>query len=153
MTELVFVKDKEWSVIDAELCRVKRFGPLATVENGNVRALDRSVPYAAVEFECEALPQDATGYITHRLDFLHLWSAFNERGVAEDEEVIFFWTKKNLKSYARFVSRFMPRLWVMVCPKEAFELMTDLNFKPELDGLERWKAQEALVEWKPEVMT
>ncbi|MBU0534045.1 MAG: hypothetical protein KJ887_04535 [Candidatus Omnitrophica bacterium] len=49
-------------------------------------------------------------------------------------------------------SPFLPRLWVMVCPKGAFELMVDQNYKPELSGEARWKAQKPIIEWKPEVM-
>lgn len=154
MSEIVLIKDKDCSVIDGDVCRVKAFTPLATVENGRVRALHWSTPYASIQIECTRLPDDdVTGFIGHKLDFLHLWSAFNERGVGEDEEVIVFWTKKHLNRSARVVSKFMPRLWVMVCPKEAFELMTDDDFRPELQGLARYKAHEALVEWKPEVMT
>lgn len=152
MTEIVLRNDKEWSVIDAELCRVDRFLPLATVENGRVIAPTKTDPYALIGVECKALPQEATGCIGHRLDFLHLWTAFNERGVRDDEEVLVYWTKKHLKSYARLVSRFMPRLWVMVCRKQSFELRTDDGFKPELTGLARYEAGRALDEWKPEVM-
>jgi hypothetical protein len=152
VADVVLLKDKEWSVIDGELCRVKDFTPWAKVEDGRVIGFSKTDPYASVVFECSGLPQDATGFITHKLDFLHLWSAFNEVGVGEDEEVLFFWTKKNLKPYARLLSKAMPKLWVMVCPKGAFELMTDPGFKPELTGLARWEAQRPLVEWKPEVM-
>jgi hypothetical protein len=153
VSEIVLLKDKDWSVIDGDACRVKRFGPLATVEDGRVRSLDWGMPYAAIDIECKRLPHDdVTGFIGHKLDFLHLWSAFNERGVGDDEEVIVIWTKKHLKRYARVVSKIMPRLWVMVCRKEAFELMTDQDFRRELTGQARWKASEPLVEWKPDVM-
>jgi hypothetical protein len=71
-SEIVLLRDKEWSVIDAELCRVKAFTPTATVdEYGGVTAAG-SMPYASIEIECPALPQDATGFITHKLDFLPL---------------------------------------------------------------------------------
>ncbi len=152
MTEILLRKDREWSVIDGGACRVKVFTPSARVEDGRVTAPSKTEPYASIVIECDLLPQDATGFITNRTDFLHLWSAFNERGVREDEEVIVIWTRRHLKSYARLLSIFMPRLWVMICRKEAFELMTDANFKPELTGLARWEAQRPLVEWKPDVM-
>lgn len=134
MTEIVLRSDTEWGVIDGEPCRVKVFTPWASVEDGRVTALSKTAPYASIEIECGALPQDATGFITNRTDFLHLWRAFNERGVREDEELIIFWTRRYLKRYARLLSIFMPRLWVMICPREAFELMSDPNFKPELTG-------------------
>jgi hypothetical protein len=81
-----------------------------------------------------------------------LWSAFNERGVGEDEEVLVFWTKKNLKRSARLMSKLMPKLWVRICPKGAYELMLDNDFKPELTGTARWEAMRAVAEWKPDVM-
>jgi hypothetical protein len=151
-SDIVFIRDKEWSVIDGAACRVKAFTPMTTVEDGRVTPLRWSQPYASIEFECEALPQDATGLICHKLDFLHLWTAFNERGVEEDEEVIVLWSKENLTRSARLVARFMPRLWVMVCRKNAYELMTDNDFMPELRGRERFDAMDAIVEWKPEVL-
>jgi hypothetical protein len=36
-------------------------------------------------------------------------SAFNEGGVADDEEVIVFWVKSNLKGYKRLMSKFESR--------------------------------------------
>lgn len=153
MDEIVFLKDKDWSVIDAELCRVKGFTPLlASVENGEVRAFDRTTPYASIDFECERLPHDATGFIAHRLDFLHLWEAFNERGVADNEEALFFWTKKNLRRSARLMSKFMPKMWVLIYPRGAYELFVDPNSKPELSDRERFEAMTPLAEWKPDAM-
>jgi len=46
----------------------------------------------------------------------------------------------------------MPRMWVMLCHAQAYELWTDQNYAPELDGLERARAQQAIAEWKPDVM-
>ena len=69
----------------------------------------------------------------------------------KDEEVIIFWTKEHYKRGV-FFSAFMPRLWVMVCPKGAFELMTNNTCKPELTGEARWNAKKPIIEWKPEVM-
>jgi hypothetical protein len=148
MTEIVFLKDKEWGVIDGELCRVKVFTPLsARVESGRVIALDRTTPYASIVIECTKLPQDATGYITNRLDFLHLWSAFIERGVGEDEEVIVFWTRKNYKTYARLLpSVGMPKLWVNIYRAGAYEMWTDPQVETTSEGL------QTLAQWKPDVM-
>jgi hypothetical protein len=139
-------------VIDGEACRIKDFTPWARVEHGRVIALSKTVPYGSIVIESDPLPRDATGFITNRTDFLYLWSAFNERGVPEDEEVIVFWTRRHLKTYARLMSPFMPRLWVMICPREAFELMSDARFRPELSGTARWEAQRPLAEWKPDVL-
>jgi hypothetical protein len=96
VTEIVFLKDRDWSAIDGEACRIMSFTPMGTVVGGRAVALDKTAPYASIKFECTRLSHEATGFITHQLDFLHLWSAFEERGVADDEEVIVFWTKTNL---------------------------------------------------------
>jgi hypothetical protein len=41
---------------------------------------------------------------------------------------------------------------VWVCPINAYELMTNPSFRPELDGLERHRAASPIVTWKPEVL-
>lgn len=152
MSEIVLLRDKEWSVIDGVACLVKDFRPMAASvdEHGGVNAI-RSMPYAAIEIECYALPQEATGFISHKLDFLHLWAAFNERGVGEDEEVWVIWSKKNLKRHARLLSKVMPRLYVTIRPKDAYKLL-DPDFKPELTGDARYEAMLFVAEWVPDVM-
>src|SRR5713226_912214 len=88
MTEIVSRTDKDWEVIDGELCRVEDFKPWARVEDGRLtRTFNKTSAYASLVFECDRLPHKATGFITHRLDFLHLWNAFIDRGIGEDEEV------------------------------------------------------------------
>ena len=152
MKETALRKDSEWSVVDGEHCRITDFIPAATIEKGQVIAPNKTEPYASVILECKKLSQETKGFITHKMDFQHLWAAFRERGIGQNEEVIIFWSKKYLKNYAKILSIFMPKLWVMVCPKGSFELMADSNFKPELGGEARWNAQRPIVEWKPEVM-
>lgn len=152
MAETILRKDSEWSVIDSEPCRVIEFTPSASVENGKVISSNKTEPYASVIFECKKLPQQTKGFICHKMDFQHLWAAFKERGVRQDEEVIIFYSRKHFKSYAKFFSAFMPRLWVMICQKGAFELMTDPNSRPELRGEARFLAERPIAEWKPEVM-
>jgi len=153
-SKIVLLKDKEWSVIDGEPCRVIDFNPLGSLVDvdGKVQSPDHSTPYADITIECKKLGKNITGFITHKIDFKHLWAAFRERTVKEDEEVIIFWTRKNYKTGVKFFSTFMPKLWVLVCPKGAFELMADLDYKPKLTGLERWEAQKPIIQWKPEVM-
>ncbi len=145
-------KDSEWSVIDGEPCKVINFIPLASIENGKVITPNKTEPYASVILECKKLPQQTKGFICHKMDFQHLWTAFKERGVRQDEEVIIFWSKKHLKDFAKIFSVFMPKLWVMICQKGAFELMTDPESRPELQGEARFLAERPITEWKPEVM-
>jgi len=145
-------KDSEWSVIDGELCRVTEFIPMALVQNGKVLALNLTEPYASVSLECKKVPYAIKGFICHKMDFKHLWAAFKERPLGQNEEVIIVWSMKRLKSYAKIFPLLMPRLYVMVCPKGAFELMVDPSWKPELTGEARWNAERPIVRWKPEVM-
>lgn len=145
-------KDNEWSTIDGEPCKVTEFTPSATIENGKVIFPNKTEPYASIIFECKKLPQKTKGFICHKIDFQHLWAAFNKRGVKENEEAIIFYSKKHLKSYAKLFSAFMPKLWVMICPKGAFELMTNPESRPELQGEARFLAERPIVEWKPRVM-
>lgn len=145
-------KDSEWSVIDGEPCKVIEFTALATIENGKVIAPNKAEPYASVILECKKIPQQTKGFICHKMDFQHLWVAFKERGVRGNEEVIIFYSKKHLKSYAKLFSVFMPRLWVMICSKGAFELMTNPQSRPDLQGETRFLAERPIAEWKPEVM-
>ncbi len=153
-SEIALIKDSEWSVIDGEPCRVIDFNPLGSLVDidSKARSIDKTTPYASITMECEKLGKNIIGYITHKMDFEHLWAAFKERMVKEDEEVIIIWTKKHYKRGVKFFSAFMPKLWVMVCPKGAFELMTNDTYKPELTGLARWNAMKPIIEWKPEVM-
>lgn len=153
-SEIVLLKDKEWSVIDGEACRVTDFNPLGSLvdADGKVRSPDNFTPYAAITMECRKLGENIKGFINHKIDFKHLWAAFRERKVKENEEVIIFWTKRNYKVGVKLFSAAMPKLLVMVCPKGALELMTDNNYKPELTGLARWNAKKPIIQWKPEVM-
>jgi hypothetical protein len=152
--KITLLRDKDWTEIDGRTCRVIEFIPMASIKDGLVLAIDKSTPYASVRLECKVFPgQEIIGYITHKLDFVNLWKAFKERGVNPDEEVIIFWSVEMYKfKIYKFLSSFMPKLWVMICPKEAYNLMTDREFKPELTGMARWKAEKPIIDWKPVVM-
>lgn len=154
-SEVVLWKDSEWSQIDGELCRVNAFGTLGSLidANGKVHTMSRTMPYASLTLESEKLGKNITGYITHKMDFQHLWAAFKQRKVKENEEVIIVWTKEEYKwKLTKFLMPFMPKLLVMICPKGVYELMTDSNYKPELSGMARWNAMRPIIQWKPEVM-
>lgn len=152
MEGITLRKDSEWDVTKGEACRVIRFVPMASVENGKVIAPNKTDPYASVLLECKELPEQTEGFVTHWMDFAHLWAAFKERGVKQNEEVIIFWCKTGLKSYAKMFSVMMPKLWVMICRKGTFESMTDPTYKPELKGEARFLAESPIAEWKPEVI-
>jgi hypothetical protein len=151
-SEVTLLKDREWSVIDGELCRVINFVPLGLIKNGKVLALNKTTPYASVHLECKKLPTKITGFICHKIDFMHLWMAFKERTIKQDEEVIIIWSKRHYKKIYKIFSAFLPRLWVMICPKEAFKFEVNPSYKPELAGEARWNATKPIIDWKPEVM-
>jgi len=160
-SKIVLWKDSEWSSIDGELCRVSYFGPLGSfVEvNDKVHAMNKTMPYASVTIECKKLGKNVTGYITHKEDFKHLWMAFKRRKVNDNEEVLVVWTREHYKARTwvgkrlfSLFSIFLPKLWVMICPKEAYDLWIDSSYKPELWGEARLNAMMPIIQWKPEVM-
>ena len=153
--EITLLKDREWAVIDGEPCRVINFTPMASISSRKVVTPPGMLPYAAVTFECKKLARPVTGFITHKIDFMHLWAAFKERTVKENEEVLISWSKKYYKlKLLKYVPGFWfwPKLWVMTCQKGDFELITDRGYKPELQGEARYNAEKPIIEWKPEVM-
>jgi len=152
-SEITLIKDSEWSVIDGEPCRILEFTPMVSVKDGEITTLDDSTPYASITIECKKIQGRIKGFVTHKVDFLHLWIAFKEKIIKENEEVIIFWTKKHYKvKLLKFLPSFWPKLWVMVCKKEAYEIMTDPNYKPELKGEARFEVEKPIIQWKPEIM-
>lgn len=160
MKEITLLKDEEWSLIDGEFCRAIDFVPMGgSVKDGKVIAMDMTTPYAFIHIECKKIPEKITGFITHKIDFVNLWNAFRERGVKESEEVLIMWSIRRYKSkiikflaQIKFLCRMMPKVWVMICHKNAFERLTDNNYQPELQGEARAKAMLPIVDWKPDVM-
>lgn len=146
------LNDSDWQAIEGDACRVLAFTPMAEIINRKVHALNKTTPYASVTFECTKLPQPVEGFICHELDFENLYEAMNAKTRREDTEVLMFWNKKHLKSYAKLISQFMPRFCFMLCPKGAFELLTNNAHRPELRGEARFLAMKPIIEWKPEVM-
>jgi hypothetical protein len=145
-------KDTDWNLVDTEPCRVIEFIPSAQVKDGKVLITAKMQPYASIVLECKKITETVEGSIIHKLDFLHLWLAFKERGIKQDEEVIIFWSKKHYKWWAKIFSAFMPRLWVGIYPKGAFELIADPSSKPNLTGEARARATLPIINWKPEAM-
>jgi hypothetical protein len=153
MTEQrALLKDSDWRHLQGDACRVVGFTPMAEVKNGEVYALDSSMPYASVTFECRKSPQLVDGFICHRIDFINLTEAMKAKLLRVDTEVLMFWNKKQLRGYAKLFSKTMPRFCFMLCQKGAFELMTNNAHRPELRGEARFFAMAPIMEWIPEVM-
>ena len=144
---------KQWSRIESKMCCILEFTPMASIKNNQITAIDSALPYASISFECSNEPKILKGLITHKEDFKVLWAIFKERKMKTDEEVLFFWSNEHYKSiFYSLLSRFMPKLWVMICKKSSFEMHTNPNFKPELTGEARWLASQPIEDFKPDVM-
>lgn len=139
------LKDSEWATIDGEACLVTKFTPAASVQNGRIVSRSISTPYASLSLECKSGVVE--GHVTHKVDFLNLWIAFNVRGVAANEEVIVIWTRKYKYSFLKYISGFLPKLWIMICPKGASKLMHNPNL-PDFT----WSAIKPITEYKPEII-
>jgi len=154
-SKVMLWKDREWSQIDGELCRVSDFSSLGSFvdADGKVHAGSKTMPYGAITLECKRLGANVTGFICHKMDFQHLWAAFRERKIGKDEEVIIVWTRKQYKwKVTRLLASFMPKLQVMIYPKGAYDLMNNPKGNPELSGTAWFAATRPLVQWKPPVM-
>jgi hypothetical protein len=152
--DIALVRDEDWRPLDGEMCRVHSFTSLAgVVEGTEVKSSTRRLPYASIEIESRLLSELVTGYITHKLDFQHLWEAFNDRGIADDEEVIVIWNKSSLRGISRWTSRAMPGLLVWICRKGAYEIATDPRPSAGLEPSAWFEAVSPIVKWEPEVLT
>jgi hypothetical protein len=76
IVERTFVADRDWASIDGRLCLVTAFVPMAKVANRKVVAISSTTPYGSLHLKCEDLPEDITGFISHKTDFAMLWAAF-----------------------------------------------------------------------------
>ena len=142
--------DSEWGSVDGDACRVFQFSPFGWPEEGRI-CVPKRIPYAAIHFECTRVPGTIKGYITHRVDFLHLWQAFIERGVRDDEEVVVYWTIQNYKfKWLRYFSVIFPKLWVTISHKGFFEFMKGHR---EVRGQRTTEEMlESIASWKPGIM-
>ena len=148
------LRDSDWKQLDGEICRVIEFRPLAgRMEGGKVKSSTMRMPYAAIDIESPILAEPTTGFITHKLDFQHLWEAFSRSESEPDTEVLVIYNKSNLSGPYRWLPRgSMPGLVVWLCHKNAYDLMNDENFRPELEGSARFEAMTTFIEeWRPDV--
>ena len=136
--QIILRRDREWSLIDSELCLITDFLPLmgSTVKDGIAICPVTNAPYASISIECKRTQEKITGFICHKIDFTHLWSVFRERGVNEEkEEVLIYWSTKHYKyKILKLLSASMllllgatplPKIVVMVCPKGTYESCPD----------------------------
>lgn len=160
------ISDRDWASINAKVCLVTEFVPMAKLEGSRVVAVP-GLPYASVRLRCEGDPSEITGFITHRTDFLALSAAFGRRErvagchlevgspslgpgpLAENEEVWLVWAKDNYKGFYRFVSRVLPALVVYVAAKGSFDIQVSGNYPSGLGEEAKWKLVAPLASWTP----
>jgi hypothetical protein len=134
---IILRKDKEWSLIDGDLCLVTDFIPLAgsIVKNGTAMSQDVNTPYASVALKNKGTAEKIAGFITHKIDFANLWEVFKERGInKEKEEVLIYWSTKH---YSNIIFRMfsfimlsllgatpLPKIFVMIFPKGTYDKST-----------------------------
>ena len=135
--------DSDWAPLDGEVCRV-----LSLTDVGS----PKTKPYAAVQLESRQLPAPTEGFVNHKLDYRHLSEAFTRKQNEPNSEVLIIWAKQSLAESAKRFAPFMPGMRVMLCRANAYELITDQAFAPELGGLERHQAQRPIAEWRPSVI-
>ena len=167
--EPVLLKDRDWSLIDGELCLVSDFSPMmdSAVKDGKVISPEKGLPYAAITLECKKYPGKIKGFITHYIDFANLWAAFKERGIDEaNEEVLVYWSAKRYKhKWYQAISNFFlalqgstpfPKLIVMVCPKGRYDNQKSwewgFHLSPKHEVMVNVYGALAIKWWKPEVI-
>ncbi|KKQ80805.1 MAG: hypothetical protein UT02_C0002G0030 [Parcubacteria group bacterium GW2011_GWC2_38_7] len=137
--EIILLKDKEWSLIDGDLCLVTTFTPLDGnfVKDGIVTSSNTLAPYAAIEITCRTATK-ITGFITHKIDFANLWHVFKEINFnPEKEEVQIYWTTKHYNNLIAKIISFLyltfigmtplPKMFVMLYKKGTFDKLQSEN--------------------------
>jgi len=149
MAQKHFINNKQWAEIDGALCKVTKFLRFDKTKEFDINGR-RYYPYAVLSVICSKFTEPTTGLIFHKQDYDHLCKAFEK--VKQGQEVLILWSNKHYKSWAKIFSPFMPKLWVRICPSGAFEIETNKDHRPELQGEARRNAAKSIIEWKPEAM-
>lgn len=161
-SKIILLKDKEWHLIDSELCLVTDFQPLmgSAVKDSKAISPVVSTPYAEIKIVCKKTPKKIAGFITHKEDFINLWAAFKERGINEEkEEVLLYWSMLHYVSHigkvcsAILPSGMLPKIVVMVCLRGTYESCPNgLKWPLKEDPLVLVYGLESLSWWIPAVM-
>ena len=153
----ILSKDIPWNQIKGEFCRVKAFLPFGKVEKGKVEAPLIPNPYAILDVESpkKLPPKGAFLPVAHKIDFKHLWEAFRERGVKEDEEVLVVYhpeAPSNVPEFTAkmFESAIFPKLHIWICKKGLLEKLYDEDYQEKV-GYMKFFSEEAkpIKEWSP----
>ena len=153
----ILSKDIPWSQIKGEFCRVKVFLPIGKVEKGEVEAPPIPNPYAILDVECpkKLPPEGAFLPVAHKIDFKHLWEAFIERGVKEDEEVLVVYypeAPSNVPEFTAkmFKSAMFPKLRIWICRKGLLEKLYDEDYQKKVGAMKFFsEVAKPIKEWSP----
>lgn len=145
----VLGKDVPWKLVEDYLLRVVSFTPLGSVNGDRVHSARSTMPYAILSVECLELDKVFTVNVAHKVDFLHLWRAFNQRGISEDEEVLVGDFASKRRGFLRVFGSFLPRLFIWICRKGHLERVVNDDWGG-LTG-EAWaEAMMPLEMWEPQ---
>lgn len=144
-------KELKWDSFERKICKVVTFVPNAKYANGKVISKGLK-PYAFVIFESEQNNSQIKAPIFHKEDFKNLCKAIEERGTKEEEEILFSWLNHDYKKIFSLFKVFLPKLHIMICPKNSFRIITDSSYLPQLNGEARFLAFKPKFEIKPRVM-
>ena len=147
-------KDIPWEDTKGHVFRVKKFTPIASVEQDGIKEPKQSfhnTPYALFEVECPCFDYGETTIllpVAHRLDFRHCWELFNERGIGSEEEVLISYSPSEGKVYKLF-GKSLPHLLIEVRPKGSLEEIYELGKYDGLKVIDVLHRTKPIVVWEP----
>lgn len=144
----VLGRDIKWKLIENQFCRVDLFYPIASIENDKI-LVPGSTPYAALTIECANLSTKAIWLVAHKVDFIHLWEAFKERGVKENEEVLIIISSKRHNFLYKIISFIMPKIFIMIYPRGSFEKFNNPEQIKQLTGEQFYRETKPIKSWEP----
>jgi len=146
--ETILLKDKDWNVIDGEICRVTDFALLA-LKDGKIPKIGKTKAYASLMLGCPKFPNKIRGFVTNKEDFNHLWEAMRRKGIGKDEEVLIVWSAKRIGLLAKIFHVSSPKMYVMVCRSGSCEKITNPDWLAENKGQASFLEVKPVKEWFP----
>ncbi|KKQ91137.1 MAG: hypothetical protein UT17_C0017G0010 [Candidatus Woesebacteria bacterium GW2011_GWB1_39_10] len=141
-------KDIAWNKINGKFCHVFSFTHHASVRNREIESTGVSIPYATLTLECEEVSEHIECPIIHKLDFVHLWKIFKERGGREDEEVLVS-RYKYITVLGKLFSPFLPKIHIWIYKKGSYNNFTSKSWQEKTHAEELAMAARPIVEVNP----
>jgi hypothetical protein len=133
-----------WKQVEGQFLRVRWCRLFASIRGGMIKPAPMDA-YAALGVECPSLIGEAFIVVSNEVDFRHLWDLYEQRRVADDEEVLLSHVPVDDKGFGRLMVMALPCLDIMVYPKGHFKEAYDPEFRP----LSRPVWNTARARWKP----